>query len=262
GQDCRLDAVHPTIPTHRRMIIFLRLTVVSQHLDLLPYFRVVRHDCASLAERAEILSGIKAEATSVAHCACLSPLVLGAVRLGGIFNDKEAVRAREFQNRIHVRRLPEKVNRNDRFGSLRQTVLKFRWIHCERVFVHIHKHWPSFAAINCLDRGEECVRNSDYFIALSNPKRQESEPKRVCAIAHTDGVLGATVGRELFFKSFHERSARKRATLDYLANSAIELVDQGRVLRLQIKKGNFHLQLGWCAENPGSSGLKLHAVPL
>ena len=36
GQDCRLDAVHPAIPTHRRMIIFLRLTVVSQHLDLLP----------------------------------------------------------------------------------------------------------------------------------------------------------------------------------------------------------------------------------
>src|SRR5207249_440890 len=36
GQDCCLNAVHPAIPTHRRMIIFLRLTVVSQHLDLLP----------------------------------------------------------------------------------------------------------------------------------------------------------------------------------------------------------------------------------
>jgi hypothetical protein len=29
-----------------------------------------------------------------------------------------------------------------------------------------------------------------------------------------------------------------------LANSAIELVDQGRVMGLQIKKGNFHLRLG------------------
>ena len=182
--------------------------------------------------------------------------------LSCIFDDKKPVCPREFQNRIHVRGLPEKVNRNDRLGSLRQTVLKFRRVHRECVFVHIHKHRPSFAIGDGLDRGDKCVRNSDYFIALSNPKRQESKPKRVCAIAHTDGVLGATVGRELFFKSFHERSARKRATLDYFANGAIELVDQGRVMRLQIKKGNFHLQLGWCADNPGSSGQKLHSVPL
>ena len=56
--------------------------------------------------------------------------------------------------------------------------------------------------------------------------------------------LGAAIGRELFFKSFHERSARKRATVDYFANGAIELADQGGVMRLQIKKGNFHLRLG------------------
>ena len=98
----------------------------------------------------------------------------------------------------------------------------------------------SSAIGNGLDRGEECVWNGDYFIALSNPKRQESKPKRVCAVAHTDGVLGATVGRELSFKFFHERSARKRATLDYFANGAIELIDQRGVMRLQIKKGNYH----------------------
>src|SRR5439155_15624362 len=83
----------------------------------------------------------------------------------------------------------------------------------------------------------------DHFIAFSNPKRQESEPKRVCAIAHADGVLGAAVGRELRFEPFHERPARKRAALDYFTNGAIELVDQGGVLRLEIKKGNFHLRI-------------------
>src|SRR5947199_10628807 len=36
GQDCRLNAVHPAIPTHRRMTLFSWLTMVSQHLDLLP----------------------------------------------------------------------------------------------------------------------------------------------------------------------------------------------------------------------------------
>ena len=130
------------------------------------------------------------------------------------------------------------------FGFLRQTVLKFRRIHGERVFVHIDKHRPSSAIGNGLGRGDECVRNSDHFISRPNPKRQESEPKRVCAIADADGVLGTAVGCELLFESFHERPASKRAALDYFANGAIELVDQGRVMRLQIKKGNFHLRLG------------------
>ena len=156
---------------------------------------------------------------------------------------------REFQNRIHVRRLPEKVNRDDCLGSCRESLLQFGRVHRERVFVHIDKHRPSFAIGNGLGRGDECVRNSDHFISRPDPKRQESEPKRVCAIANADGVLGAAVGRELFFKSFHERPARKRAALDYFANGAIELVDQGSVMRLQIKKGNFHLRI------PASLGL-------
>src|SRR5439155_1644969 len=178
--------------------------------------------CASLAESAKILSGIKTEAARVAHRARFSALVLGAVSLSGIFNDKESVCAREFQNRIHVRRLPEKVNRNDRFGSLRQTALKFRRVQRKCVLVHIHEHRLSSAIGNGLDRGEECVRNSDHFIALSNPKRQESKPKRVCAIAHTDGVFRTAVSCELLFESFHERPASKCGALDYLANGAIE----------------------------------------
>ena len=125
-----------------------------------------------------------------------------------------------------------------------RAVLKFRRIHRERVFVHIHEHRLSSAIGNGLDRGEECVRNGDYFISLSNPKRQESKPKRVCAVAHADGVFRTAVSCELLFESFHERPACKRAALDYFANGAIELVDQGGVMRLQIKKGNFHLRLG------------------
>ena len=75
------------------------------------------------------------------------------------------------------------------------------------------------------------------------PSARRSEPKRVCLIAHADGVLGATGGRELPLKIFHERSACKCITLDYSANSLIELVDQGTVTHRQIKKGNAHLRL-------------------
>ncbi len=47
-----------------------------------------------------------------------------------------------------------------------RALLQFGRIHRERVFVHIHKHRLSSAIGNGLDCGEECVRDSDYFIAL------------------------------------------------------------------------------------------------
>ena len=66
---------------------------------------------------------------------------------------------------------------------------KFSRVHCERVFVHIDKHRPSVAISNGLGRSYECVRNGDHFISRPDPQRQESKPKRVCAIANADGVL-------------------------------------------------------------------------
>ena len=91
--------------------------------------------------------------------------------LSRIFNDKKPVCPREFQNRIHVRRLPEKVNRDDCLGSCREALLQFGRIHRERIFVHIHKHRLSSAIGNGLDRGEERVRNRDHFISGPDPKR-------------------------------------------------------------------------------------------
>ena len=92
------------------------------------------------------------------------------MRLSGIFNHEKPVRAREFQNRVHVCRLPEKVDRNNRFGSLGQTLFKFRGVHRECVRVHIHKHRPGFAVSNRLGRGDKCVRNRNDFITFTNSK--------------------------------------------------------------------------------------------
>src|SRR4029077_13898678 len=117
--------------------------------------------CASLAEGAKIFSGIKTEATRVAHRACFSAFVLSAMSLSGIFNDEKSVCACKFQNRVHVRRLPEEVDRNNRFGSLGQTLLKLRRVHRECVLIHVHKHWSSLAVSNRLGGGDKRVWNGN-----------------------------------------------------------------------------------------------------
>ena len=143
--------------------------------------------------------------------------------LSGIFNNKESACPCKFQNRIHVRRLTEKVNRNDRFGSLRHALLQFRRVHRECVRIHIHKHGSSFAVSNGLGRRNKCIRDRDYFVAFTNSKRQESKPKRICPIANAYGIGRAAECSELLFELFDERPAGKRAALDHFANSAIEL---------------------------------------
>ena len=112
------------------------------------------------------------------------------MRLSGIFNDEKSVCACKFQNRVHVRWLPEKMNRNYRFGFLGQTFLQFRRVHRECVWVYIHKHWSGLAVSNRLGGSDKRVRNRNDFVAFANSKRQESKPKRVGAVAHADRVGG------------------------------------------------------------------------
>ena len=133
----------------------------------------MRHDRAGLAKCAKIFPGIEAEAAGVAHCACFSTLVLGAVSLSGILNDKEPVRAREFQNRIHVRRLPKKMNRNDRFRSVGDRLLQLGRVHRVSAFVNIDKHRPSCTVGNRFRGGHECVGHSYYFVPGPDAARQE-----------------------------------------------------------------------------------------
>ena len=65
-KDGRLDSIHPAIPTHHRVLIFLDLSVITQNANLPGQFGVVRHDCARFAKSTEILAGIKAKATGMA----------------------------------------------------------------------------------------------------------------------------------------------------------------------------------------------------
>src|SRR5438094_461687 len=128
--------------------------------------------------------------TRLSYRACFSAFVLCAMRLSGIFNDEKSVCACKFQNRVHVRWLPEKVNRNDRFGSLGQTLFKFRRVHRECILVYIYKHWSGLAVGDRLGSGDKRVRNRNDFIAFANSQRQESKPKRISAVAHAYRVGG------------------------------------------------------------------------
>ena len=95
AEDSSLDTIHPAVPSDHGVVIFADLTVISKNADFFLQFKVVCHDRAGFAKRAQILTGIEAEASGVTKRADLSSLVIGSVSLGGILNHQEIVPACE-----------------------------------------------------------------------------------------------------------------------------------------------------------------------
>src|ERR1700730_3496686 len=135
SQYSRLDSVHPAIPPNHAVVIFADLAVIPQDPNLILQLGVASHHRAGFTKRSKILSGIKAETRRVTKCPNPSTVIFRSVRLARIFNDVEAVFACKFDNRIHVRRLAEKINRNDCLRPSCQSALQRRWIHRIGTFV-------------------------------------------------------------------------------------------------------------------------------
>src|ERR1044072_1779889 len=100
-ETCPLNRIHAAIPTDNRVMVFPCLTVIPQYPNLVGEFEIIRHNGAGLAQRAEIFSRIKAEASDFANLPASPPLVFSAVGLGRVFDNRNAMLPAELHNRIH-----------------------------------------------------------------------------------------------------------------------------------------------------------------
>src|SRR5260370_10206725 len=118
-QNPGLYAVERAIVAFKPMIIFLRLSVVPEHVDHFGKDAVVGSNCPGFSTGAKVLAGIKAESSSVSHGSGLSPppfllgKVFSTVRLTCILDHEQAVALRLLQNRVHIRPLTIKMHRNN-----------------------------------------------------------------------------------------------------------------------------------------------------
>ena len=69
--------------------------------------------------RGDDLVPVEGERADVAERADAAAAVLGAVRLGGVLDERDPVRARHRQDRVHVGRVPVQVHDHDRLGPRR-----------------------------------------------------------------------------------------------------------------------------------------------
>src|SRR4030095_14228071 len=93
SETCALNCIHSAIPPDHGMIVFPRLAVVSQHANLVGQFEVICDNGTCFTKRAKVFPRIKTKTADFAHRPSSSILVLGTVRLGGIFDHDQAMLA-------------------------------------------------------------------------------------------------------------------------------------------------------------------------
>ena len=215
-----LYSVHAAIPPDHRVMVFANLAMIAKDSNFLLQLIVIGNHRPCLAKCAEILSGIKAKATCVAERAGPSPLVFGPMRLGRVFDDVEAARARNLKNRVHVRRLTEKMDGNDRLGPLRYGLFQTGRVHGVGAFININKHRLCAAIGNRLSSRHERAGNREHFVSRPDPQCEECQPKRLRAAPDADGMRAIAVRGEILFEPRDERPAGERSAVNNLSIAA------------------------------------------
>src|SRR5882724_9920445 len=237
-----LDAIHPAVPTHHAMVVLANLPVISKDAQLFLQSWVVGHNRARFTKRAKVLARVKAKTSGITKCAGTSPPVFASVGLGRVLDDEEIMVPRELKNWIHVGRLAEQMHWNDGLGARAKRLFKPGRVHRVGGLVNIDKHRPSSTVSNGLGSGHKCIGNGDYFVARPNAARQKREPKRFGPTADADSVPASTIRRKIRLELFDERSAGKGAAVNHLADRAVKLRPESRVVSVKVEKwySNMH----------------------
>src|SRR5688500_7837547 len=97
------------------MLVLCFCSPVTKHPDFSGEFRMVCCDQTAFSVRAEILAGIETEATQISHGSAALPFIFRAMRLGSIFDHRQAKPTRDFEDRIHVGWISIEMYRKDGF---------------------------------------------------------------------------------------------------------------------------------------------------
>ena len=158
------------------------------------------------------------------------------MRLAGVLHDRKLVPVGDLHDGVHIRHLAVQVHRHDCLGARSDGGLEKLWIHRVRALVDVDEHRLGAAIADRFGGRHEGRRDRDHFIAGSNSERQQRQPKRVRAIADSDGVSRAAECGETLLEALDERSAGERVLINHLFNRGQELRPDWVVLGTQIEE--------------------------
>src|SRR6185312_14636515 len=201
------------------VLVALLLPVAADDPAQPRHLIVIRRNDPALARR-HVLRRIKAETTR-AEAPGAPPSMLGAVRLRGIFNQRQLEVVANLADLAHPRRMPVQVHRHhclrligDRVFQLVRVEVEVEWVDIDE-----YRHRPT--GHNARRRRDEAERRRDHLIARPHSVGLQRHDERGRAAVHPNGVSHPDIAGKCLFERFRARALGKLAAVQHLHDRAL-----------------------------------------
>ena len=197
AQNGGVYGVQAGIPAKLSMVILWFHAVDAQAGDALGPVGIVGRDHAAVAEGAQRLGRVVAEAGQRPECTALLAAILRPERLSRVLDHVQTVPAGDPVDGVHVRTLAEQVNRHDRSRARRDFRFDLLRINVECVGVDVGEDRRGPEPADGAGGGEKGERRHDDFVARPDLQGVQRQQQGIGAGRAADGVRGPAIGGHL-----------------------------------------------------------------
>src|SRR5208282_1104007 len=184
--------------------------------------QIVGRQGAAVAEPAQHLERIEAEASGYPETARRFPVEGREQRLSGVLDNSELVLCGYRHDPVHRADSAVQMYWQERFGPGCNRPLDQVRIHVV-VRADIDEYGNRAAMDDRRDAGDESVSDADYLIARSHPRAHQSEQQRVISAIETDRVLDPDESGEAFLEVPELLPANQVALRQAVDDRAVDL---------------------------------------
>ena len=165
------------------------------------------------------------------------------MRLRGVLEHLEVVRARDLVDRVHVRAAPVQVHGDDRPRPGRERALDTQRVDRPRRGVGVDQHRDGAGALDAGDGRHACVGGRHDLVSALDAEGSKTELDRVGAGAHgRAGETVAAVRREGPLELLDSGAEDEPALVDDLRNRAVELGAEPDESPVEPEERNVHVR--------------------
>ena len=188
----------------------------AEHLAGL--FRVAGTQRAPVAGR-QVLDGLKREAGKVGDGANGAALVRSPGRMGGIFNQHQAVLGRQLLQLGHVAGVAAPMHGHNGLGARGDAVLDVGRVDVAGGVLNIGKNWLGTYLHHRQGRGDKGLGRKNHFVAGAHPGYFQRQVQGARARVERRGVHHAQFGAQACFKLFNELAFAEKGACQHSADA-------------------------------------------
>lgn len=236
----RLERVEPRIDPTDLIHIFLSGSVIAERPHTLRYSRIVGSDGARIAERSEILSGVKAPGDGVAVTSDALPFVSRAMSLRGILDQPQSMPTRNLQQGIQVGRLTVKMCWKDDLGSRRDGGFGPLGIEIMGAGIRLDRNRRPPCQGHREPGGDIAVARYDHFVPRTHIQGSKDQVQSIEAVSNSDTMVASDIFLEFGLERFNLRPEDEPAGIDHAPDCGVHLAANVPVKGSQIEEPNAH----------------------